>query len=71
MRSFLDFLDCEVLFELELLERQYGETSEAARYTGRSALGEMEFLITTENHLNMQIGNGKLTPSYEGVVLRF
>lgn len=68
---FLDFLDCEVLFELELLERQYGETPEVARYTGRPAFGEMEFLITTENYLNMQIGYGKITPSYEGVALRF
>ena len=67
----LDFLDCEVLFELELLDRQYGERSKVAGYAGRSALGEMEFLIITENYLNMQTGNGKLSPSYEGVTLRF
>lgn len=68
---FLDFSVCEVLFELELLDRQYGETAEVSRYAGRSAIGEMEFLITTENYLNMQSGHGELTASYEGVSLRF
>lgn len=68
---FLEFSACEVMFELELLDRQYGESAEVARYTGRSALDEMGFLITTENYLNMQTGHGELTSSYEGVPLRF
>lgn len=31
---FPDFPVCEVLFELELLDRQRGETAEAAKYAG-------------------------------------
>lgn len=68
---FLDFTVCEVLVELELLDRRYGETAEVARYAVRPAIEEMEFLITTENYLNMRSGRGELTPSYEGVSPRF
>lgn len=45
--------------------------SAVARYTDQSVLGEMEFLITTENYLNMQTGHGELTLLYEGVSLHF